>query len=73
VSNQTSKLTQERIENSPYYQLLARGGHLLPRNPRPWKILFLMMYHGVISNGLFGAPGHSQLGFGISAANVPQG
>lgn len=37
---------QQRIENSLYYQLHARGGHLLPRSPRPWEILFLMRHHG---------------------------
>jgi len=37
---------QQWIENSLYYQLHARGGHLLPRNPRPWEILFLMRHHG---------------------------
>src|SRR5437016_5225539 len=36
----------QRIENSLFYQLLARGGHLLPRNPRPWELLFLMRHHG---------------------------
>jgi hypothetical protein len=37
---------QQRIENSLYYQLHARGGHLLPRSPRPWETLFLMRHHG---------------------------
>jgi hypothetical protein len=37
---------RQRLENSFYYQLHARGGHLLPRNPRPWEILFLMRHHG---------------------------
>src|SRR5713226_8807992 len=36
---------QQIIENSIYYQLRARGGHLLPRNPAPWEVLFLMRHH----------------------------
>jgi hypothetical protein len=49
VKSKSGKILRysQRIENSFYYQLLARGGHLLPRHPSPWEILFLMRHHGI--------------------------
>ena len=45
-SNGRELSIHQHIENNLYYQLLARAGHLLPRSPRPWEILFLMRHHG---------------------------
>src|ERR1043166_1651089 len=36
----------QEAENHFYYQLFSRGGHLLPKTPGAWEILFLMRHHG---------------------------
>jgi len=36
----------QHLENVFYYSLQTQGGHLLPRNPKPWEILFLMRHYG---------------------------
>src|SRR5262249_3170246 len=37
---------KQLTENTLYYQLFNRGGHLLPKRPTAWEILFLMQHHG---------------------------